>query len=512
MGVCLIALIAAGVIFVNVHWPYRYREIEPLLEEVLGSQVKIGRYHRVYFPNPGFMASDITLRRTTAPDLPPLGSIESVTVQGTWRDLLLMQKRVGQVDITGMHIVVPAMGSRENQEDFPPGSSASFGGPSAVVAVLRIHDSLLDIMRSNGKRFSFPIRLLTVRNLQKGQALRYSVDMQNAKPTGHIFSTGSFGPLNMQDLGATPLWGDFTFAFVNLHDLGSISGTLSSKGHFQGELANIEANAASYTPDFAVAGGKATPFNTAIRCTINGVNGDVVIRGVDARTAATSIHVEGAIVGSPKVADVDMAVTGGRVQDVLRPFLSHEVPVEGMVWLHGHAHVDAGGKGKKFLDRLKVDGSFDVPAERLTDRATEQKLSAFSQRETGAKNSKPDANAHDATSETAASNPGGDVLSSLNGQAKIRNGVLSTQRITCQIPGAGVDLSGSFNLRDGSVQLAGNLRMEANISHAATGFKSMLLKPLIPFFKKKQAGAVVPIAITGKAGAYKVTQNILHGK
>jgi hypothetical protein len=40
----------------------------------------------------------------------------------------------------------------------------------------------------------------------------------------------------------------------------------------------------------------------------------------------------------------------------------------------------------------------------------------------------------------------------------------------------------------------------------------MLLKPLIPFFKKKQAGAVVPIAITGKAGAYKVTQNILHGK
>jgi hypothetical protein len=80
------------------------------------------------------------------------------------------------------------------------------------------------------------------------------------------------------------------------------------------------------------------------------------------------------------------------------------------------------------------------------------------------------------------------------------------------IPGAGVDLSGTFNLRDGTVQMAGNLRMQANISHAATGFKSVLLKPLIPFFKKKQAGAVVPIAVTGKPGGYKVTQNILHGK
>jgi hypothetical protein len=38
------------------------------------------------------------------------------------------------------------------------------------------------------------------------------------------------------------------------------------------------------------------------------------------------------------------------------------------------------------------------------------------------------------------------------------------------------------------------------------------MKPLIPFFKKDQAGAVIPIAVTGAPGAYKVTQDILHRK
>jgi hypothetical protein len=337
--------------------------------------------------------------------------------------------------------------------------------------------------------------------------MAYSVDMQNAKPTGHIFSTGSFGPLNEQTIGATPLSGDFTFAQVNLHDLGDIGGTLISKGHFQGELADIEADATSYTPDFAVGAGKATPVTTAFRCAINAVNGDVTILGVDGKIGATKIHVEGRIAGSPKVTDVQMEVAGGRVQDVLRPFLRNDVPVEGMVWLHSHAHVDAPGNERGFLERLKVDGSFDVPAERLTNRATEQKLSAFSKQAAGVHDSKADA-----TSEVPASNPAGDALSSLSGLAKIRNGVVSSQRITFLIPGARVDLSGTFNLRDGTVQMAGNLRMQTDISHAATGFKSVLLKPLIPFFKKKQAGAVVPIAVTGRPGGYKVTQNLLHDK
>ena len=54
--------------------------------------------------------------------------------------------------------------------------------------------------------------------------------------------------------------------------------------------------------------------------------------------------------------------------------------------------------------------------------------------------------------------------------------------------------------------------MQSDVSHAATGLKSILLKPLIPFFKKKKAGAVVPIEVSGKPGSYKVSQNLLGNK
>jgi len=498
---------ATGVYFVSANWPYRYRAVEPLLQEVLASQVKIGHYHRIYFPNPGFMAADITLTRNSAPNLPPLGSARSLTVQGTWLDLLLLRKRVRLVDITGLHIVLPPLGSPANHEDFPSGSSADFGGPTAVVEQLRIHESVLDILRADGARFSFPIRQLVIRNLQKGQALAYAVDMQNAKPTGHILSTGSFGPLNPKNLGATPLSGDFTFSRVNLRDIGNISGTLSSTGHFNGTLGAFEADAVSETPDFAVGNGEPTPFATSVHCAINGLNGDVILHGIDAKTGATTIHVEGGIVGSPKVIDVDIAVAGGRMQDLLRPFIHDKVPIAGAVWLHSHAQLDPARNGLKFLQRLRVDGAFDAPAERLTEQATEQKLSAFSQRAQGVKPSKLDP-----SSAGQASNASADVVSSFNGQAKIRDGVLSTQRITLQMPGVGVDLSGSFNLRNSTVDLTGNLHMQSDISHTATGFKSALMKPLIPFFKKNNAGAVIPIAITGGPGGYKVTQNLLHRK
>jgi hypothetical protein len=60
--------------------------------------------------------------------------------------------------------------------------------------------------------------------------------------------------------------------------------------------------------------------------------------------------------------------------------------------------------------------------------------------------------------------------------------------------------------------LLGSLHMQSDISHVTTGFKSLLMKPLIPFFKKDNAGAVIPIVITGGPSQYKVTQNLLHRK
>jgi hypothetical protein len=148
-----------------------------------------------------------------------------------------------------------------------------------------------------------------------------------------------------------------------------------------------------------------------------------------------------------------------------------------------------------------MDGSFNVPDERVTIPSTEKTLTQFSQRAQGAKQS-----------DNAGSDPSADALSSLKGLAKIRDGVVSTQRLTFEVPGANANLYGWYDLRGGAVHLNGNLKMKSDISHATTGWKSILLKPLAPFFKKKKAGAVVPIAVTGRPGHYQVSSNILHQK
>ena len=501
-----VTLLGIGLYFVNAHWPYRYRVVKPLLEDVLGSQLTIAHYHRTYFPNPGFVATGLTLRRKTAPDIPPLGSADTLFVQGRWIDLLMLRERVQLVEITSLHIVIPPAGSRANHEDFPPGSAADFAGPETLIEQLRIHNGVLDVMRTNGKRLSFPIAELDISNFRKGIANAYTVDMQNAKPWGRIHSVGSFGPLDANNLGSTPVSGAFTFSSVKLRDIGNIRGTLFSSGRFGGSLGTIEASATSETPDFAVDNGMPTPVSGEVVCDIYGLTGEVVLRHVAVKSGTTTAIAKGGVQGSPKITNLDFALMNGRAQDVMRPFIHSNVPITGPVWLRGHAYVGPSQPGVGFLQRLRVDGVFDVPAERLTNPASEKSLSAFSQR---VQVSKSDKRADDSSSEAEVDT---DVLSSVKGPVSIRNGIASSQHVTFTVAGARANLSGTFNFHNQNVHLVGDLATQSDASHITTGFKSFLLKPLSPFLKKRHAGAVVPIAVTGSPGQYKVSSDFSHEK
>lgn len=499
VGLAIVALAAIAFPLINKYWPYRYRNVMPLLETVLASRITIERYHRIYFPHPGFVAEGLTLRRTTAPDLPPIGSAQKLTVEGNWLDFLMLRRRVRLLDVQWLHVVIPPMGSRANHEDFPPGSSGDFAGPETTVETMHMENATLDILRDDGGRYTYPIRDLAMRNVRSGQTLTYVVDMQNARPSGRILARGSFGPLTPSNLGGTPLSGEFTFSPVRLEDIGTLHGTLSAKGRFTGSLADIEATAMADTPNFAV--GKGRPANVAgsVQCTVNGLNGDVVLHTIEVKTGETVVHAGGSVQGDPKVTDLQMDVEKGRAEDLLRPFVHGDVPVTGVVWLKARAHVAPADHGAKFMQRLAVDGGFDVPAQRLTNHATERSVTAFSARAQGV-------SGDEAAGETA------DAVSSLQGQVRIRNGVLSTERLTFEVAGAAADLKGTYAFHGGAVHLTGDLKMDADISHTATGLKSVLLKPLAPFFKRKKAGAVVPIAVTGVPKAYKVGQDVLHTK
>lgn len=503
IGVAVLLVIA--VVFISANWPYRHRKIRPMLEDVLACQVTFSKYHRIYFPNPGFVATGITMRRESAAKLAPLGHVDTMIVEGRWSDLILLRRRVQLVDITGFHLVIPAIGSRENHENFPQGSTKDFSGPDTLIERLMAHNSILEVQRKVGGPLVFRIKQVEIHNLHKGEAMTYAVDMLNAVPTGHVLARGSMGPVNGKDFELTPLSGNFAFAEINLHDVGEIGGRLDTRGIFKGMLRSLDVEVNGITNNFAVTDGKPTPVDGAMHCILNGSNGDLDVQAIDLKTGRTAIHATGNIKSGPGVTNLDITVDHGRAEDIMRPFIHGEVPIEGPVWLKAHAYLGPPGKG--FMDRLRMKGSFDVPAEKLTDERTEKSLSAFSDRALG--KNKPNAGVE---ADNDSAGHAREVLSLLKGPAMIEKGAVSTPGITFRVAGAEATLHGTFRFHDEAVHLTGKLKMKTDISHTTTGFKAFLLKPLAPFFKKQHAGAVVPIAVTGTPGHYKVTQDLGHKK
>jgi hypothetical protein len=155
-----------------------------------------------------------------------------------------------------------------------------------------------------------------------------------------------------------------------------------------------------------------------------------------------------------------------------------------------------------------MSGTFEIPSQRITSPKAEQKLSDFSKRaqDPDPARQQPGAAAPDQDADAA------DVLSRLAGRAQILNGVVYSNHLAFDVPGASIDFHGTFRLRDQQTRLLGSLHMQSDISHATTGIKSALLKPFAPLFRKPGAGAVVPVAITGARGQYKISSNIFGRK
>ncbi len=504
-AILLLAVCTVGLVELDIHWPFRYHIVAPFLEKVLASQIKIDRYHRTYLPHPGFVAEGLTLRRNSAPDLPPLGTADRLMVQGRWIDLLFFRNRLQFVRIDGLHLVIPPASSRANHEDFPPGSSSDFAGPTTLLDHLILRNAILDLEKKEGPMLRFPIRDLTIGDLQKGRTVSYRIDMDSPVPRGHILASGTFGPLNPKSLGSTPLFGEFTFAPILLGSIGGLAGTLSAQGSFQGTIQNIEATGKATTSNFAVGHGRPTAIVTRAQFSVNGLNANIHIHSLDATLGATLVHAEGSVLGTPKVTNLDLAIVGGRVQDVLHPFLTHSAPVTGPLWLHSHAYVSPAAPGVSFLQRLYMNGTLDIPSERITSAKTEQSLTTFTRR-IDAHPLHPDPRA------AAQAEAEADVLSTVRGPVTLRNAVASTAHLVFEVPGASATLAGTYNLRNLNVHLIGNLHMNSDLSHVTTGFKSFLLIPLNPFFKRDHGPTVLPIAVTGGPGNYKVQQDIFHNK
>ena len=58
-------------------------------------------------------------------------------------------------------------------------------------------------------------------------------------------------------------------------------------------------------------------------------------------------------------------------------------------------------------------------------------------------------------------------------------------------------MTGDYSLDGRKFDFHGTARLDAKLSQMTTGWKSILLKPVDPFFSKDGAGTEVPIKVTG---------------
>ena len=88
---------------------------------------------------------------------------------------------------------------------------------------------------------------------------------------------------------------------------------------------------------------------------------------------------------------------------------------------------------------------------------------------------------------------------------QLAGGVVTLPALDYTVPGAAIQLKGSYTLEGGALDFAGTAKMDAPVSKMVGGWKGVLLKPANRLLKKDGAGTEVSIRIEGTREEPKFT-------
>jgi hypothetical protein len=473
--------VAVLVVTVAARWPFTRTRVAYALQQASGREVRMGRFHQTFFPYPGFVAENVEIHQAGSENSPLL-TAGALTVQDSWANRVTFRRRIDRLDAEKLHIQIFA-----HHEKLSGAPSANQG--KITVRELVANGAVLDIARHGGNgtlRFVFP--QLALHEVGRESAIRFSTVLSNPNPPGVIKANGTFGPWHSGNGGLTPVSGQYRFENADLGHYHGIAGTLSSDGQFSGTLGRIEVRDKADVPNFEVtSSGHTVALRTEFRAIVNGLNGDTSLNEIRAHFLRTSTIWRGEVAGKPgqsgKTASFELASVQARVQDLMRIVSkAPQPPLEGPIVFRGHVVLPP--IKERFLRKLRLQGDFDITHARFTNPVTQTKVSLLSARASGENKRSLEENPRD-------------IACELKGAVSVRDGVANFSLLTVTMPGAIAQLEGSFNLINQSIDLQGTLATEASLSHDAGGIKSVLLKPLNPLFKKKPAGAVIPVKIGG---------------
>ncbi len=477
-------LVIVGTVFVLLasRWPFTQHAVITALQERFSSTVTLKTFRGMYL-TPGCVAEEITFRRDNDRNAQPLATVEKLTIQGGYIGLFTSPKRIGRVTVKGLRILVPSVSGRKDETQRTSHTTES----TLIIGEIIADGAVVQFASDTNPKepLQFDIRQLRLGSVADDRPMSFHVTLLNPEPPGEVRADGQFGPLESSDFNHLALSGSYGFQHANLGTFPGIAGTLSSDGTFHGVLEHIDVEGATDVPDFQVkTSGHPVHLHTQFHAVVNGTDGNVALQPVYAQFEKTSVASQGEVAGkrngTGKTVSIDITETKGRIEDWLRLFAKSNRPaLTGS--MNFRATVGFPFEQGRFLDQITLQGDFGIDTMRFTSSETQANVNSLSERAQGEKEDSDPEN----------------VISNLKGHVELKNGIATFSTLSFSVPGALAQMHGTYGLMNEQINLHGTLRLDSRLSKGSKGIRSFLLKAVEPFLKKKDAGEVVPIKLTG---------------
>ena len=505
-GVCaicaVVALFIASRVLARRFEPYIRAQAIEYLSKRFDSRVELAAL-RVHLPGGsplrllvtrgrGAMArvegEGISLRHKDRQDVPPMLAMKRFAFNVDVGSLFEGTKKVPLITLEGLEINVPPAGQRPSWgaggEKTPAGGSA----PAVQIGRVDIRDARLAILPADRTKvpLRFDIQSLVLTPGGAGEGMKYQAALTNPKPPGAIQSAGHFGPWAAEEPGDTPIAGDYTFEKADLGVFKAIAGTLDSRGSFEGTLDSLHAHGEATVPDFRLKrAGNRVPLQTRFEVLVDGTNGNTILQPVHVKLGSTRFVTSGGVIKHEgdrrRAINLTVSMPRGNLHDILRlampgtPFMEGELALNTKI---GIPPLDG-----KVAEKLTLDGRFEVSNGKFLRSTIQDKIDDLSRKGQG----QPKNGAID------------EVVSGMRGSFKLGDQALEFRSLAFQVPGASVELAGTYDMDADAMDFHGAMKLQAKVSQTQTGWKHWVLKPVDPFFSKNGAGTYLRIKVEGNS-------------
>ena len=415
---------------------------------------------------------------------------------------------ISLVELKGLEIHLPPKSHFAHAPSQAQGSPSGMGAAAALLgfSVDAIDCTSAHLVLETSKPGKLPLDFAIARfkltgngsgGIRADSAMAFDAELTVPRPVGNAHATGKFGPWLVADPGESPIQGSYTFDDADLASFKGIAGILNSTGKFQGTLRDLVVDGDTDTPDFRLMHfGNALPLHTHFHAKVDATNGDTWLDPVDATLGHSHFTAQGQVVRvvaadpatgmlTSKGHDIALIVNvdQARIEDFLHLASHTQTPLlTGAVNLKAALHIPPGPA--PVHERLNLKGAFNLDQAQFASTKIQDGIRQLSLRGQG---QPKEIKSTDPTT----------IRSTMTGDFQLAAGVLTLPALTYTVPGATIQLKGTYGVEGGALDFAGSAKLDATVSQMVGGVLGVLLKPADHYFKKDGAGTEMPIQISG---------------